>query len=85
MSGYWSVVGGEGRRLLVQVDKFIFALVTGTADQTISSGLALARAGAYGPVWRAATAPLRWAVDAVARVGFGQSRHCAQAVEPDDR
>lgn len=66
------------------IDKAVFATLTAIPDQTISSGLALARAGAYGPVWREVTAPLRWFVDFVARVIFRQTRHCAKSVEPDD-
>lgn len=40
--------------------------------------------GDYGPVWRAATAPLRWLVDAVFRIAFRQSRHCATHIEEDE-
>lgn len=70
--------------VLVAVDQLANALAFGDPDETISSRLAKARRGDFGPGWRAVTAPLRWSVDAVARVVFRQARHCEQSVEADE-
>ncbi|MCW2243565.1 hypothetical protein [Azospirillum canadense] len=79
--------------LAVAVDQLASALTGGAADETISSRLAKAQRGDYGPRWRATTAPLRWRattaplrwlVDALFRALTGQPDHCRTHIEDDE-
>ncbi|WP_395459835.1 hypothetical protein ACHMW5_35780 (plasmid) [Azospirillum melinis] len=70
--------------LLIAVDQLVNALCAGDPDETISSRLGKARRGDFGPRMAAATAPIRWLVDAVFRVVFRQPDHCARSIEEDE-
>lgn len=70
--------------VLIGIDQLANALCGGCPDETISSRLGKMARGDYGPIWRAVTAPLRWAVDAVFRVVFRQSDHCRSHIEEDE-
>ena len=72
------------RNVLVALDQLVNAILGGDPDETLSSRLHRARVGEFGPRVQALTAPLRLMIDAAARVGFGQPRHCEKSFEPDE-
>ena len=72
------------RNVLVALDQFANALLCGDPDETLSSRLHRAQSGELGPRVQALTAPIRWLVDAVARVVFRQGKHCEASFEPDE-
>ncbi len=63
-------------------DCFVAALLTGRRLTTLSCLLGEAEDGLWGPVWKWALCPAWWSVNAVARVVFGQDRHCRDSVGP---
>lgn len=77
-------MGGYLLNILIAVDQLINTLAGGDPDETISSRLGKARRGLYGLGWARVTAPLRWLVDAVFRIGFRQASHCDSSIEKDE-
>ncbi|HYF87435.1 hypothetical protein [Azospirillum sp.] len=78
------MIGRYALNVAVAVDQLANAVLGGDCDETLSSRLGKAQRGDFGPGWRWITAPIRWAVDAVFRVAFGQSGHCASSIEEDE-
>lgn len=72
------------RNVLVGLDQLGNALLGGDPDETLSSRLHRARLGEFGPRVRVLSAPVRWLVDATARIVFRQTRHCEASFEPDE-
>ena len=58
------------------------SILTGRRLTTISCLLGEAEDGLWGPWWRWALCPAWWTVNAVARIAFGQDRHCQGSVGP---
>ena len=68
--------------VLYQADCLAASLLTGRRNTTISCLLGMAEDGLLGPVWRVVLAPAWWSVNLIARVVFGQDRHCPSSVGP---